>query len=81
MPIERFIWTTHAEDKRAKRLLDRSAVEQVIREGHAERRINRGEAEWRVDGLLTDGRRFAVVYDHPHRADHKAARIVSVWER
>jgi hypothetical protein len=27
MAIERFIWTTHAEDKRAKRLLDRSTLE------------------------------------------------------
>jgi hypothetical protein len=34
MAIERFIWTTHAEDKRAKRLLDRSELERSIRDGH-----------------------------------------------
>ncbi|HWY17940.1 MAG TPA: hypothetical protein VNY27_04425 [Solirubrobacteraceae bacterium] len=46
MPIERFIWTTHAEDKRAKRLLDRLTVELALRGGHADRQINRGRADW-----------------------------------
>jgi hypothetical protein len=80
MPIERFIWTTHAEDKRTKRLLDRSTLERAVRDGHSERAINRGEADWRVDGLSADGRRFAVVYDHPHGTDRAAVRVVSVWD-
>jgi len=33
MAIERFIWTTHAEHKRAKRLLDRSTLERAGRSG------------------------------------------------
>jgi hypothetical protein len=79
MPIERFIWTTHAEDRRIERLLDRAELEQAIRDGRADRQINRGRAAWLIDGLLADGRHFVVVYDHPHGADHAAVRIVSVW--
>lgn len=80
MAVERFIWTHHAEGKRLRRLLDRSELERAIRDGHSDRRINHGDAEWRIDGLLADGRRFVVVYDHPHGADHTAVRIVSVWD-
>jgi hypothetical protein len=80
MAIERFIWTTHAEDKRVRRVLDRSVVERSIRNGHAERQLNRGDADWRIHGLLVDGRRFVAVYDHPHGTDHAAVRIVSVWD-
>ena len=79
MAIERFIWTTHAEDRRIERLFDRSALERAIRDGHACRQINAGSADWRIDGRLASGRRFVVVYDHPHGADHTAVRIVSVW--
>jgi hypothetical protein len=80
VPIERYIWTTHAEDKRAKRLLDRLTVELAIRGGHADRQINHGRADWLIRGLMADGRRFEVVYDHPHGSDHAAVRIVSVWD-
>jgi hypothetical protein len=31
MAIERFIWTTHAEDRRIERLFDRSALERAGR--------------------------------------------------
>jgi hypothetical protein len=79
MAIERFIWTTHAEDRRIERLLDRAELEQAIRDGHADRQINHGRADWLIDGPLADGRHFVVVYDHPHGADHAAVRIVSVW--
>lgn len=80
MSIERFIWTTHAEDKCTRRLLDRVALEHAIAHRHTERKINRGEADWRIDGLLPDGRRFAVIYDHPHRTDRSTVRIVSAWD-
>jgi hypothetical protein len=80
MAIERFVWTIHAEDRRSQRLLDRSELERAIRDGHADRQINRGRADWLVGGLLVDGRRFEVVYDHPHGNDHAAVRIVSVWD-
>jgi hypothetical protein len=82
MAIERFIWTTHAEDRRIERLFGRSELERAIRDGHAERqriKIPPTHADWLINGLLGDGRRFAVVYDHPHGIDHAAARIVSVW--
>jgi hypothetical protein len=81
MPIKRFIWTDHAHHKCARRLLDRVAVEHAIRDGHTDRQINHGRADWLVGGLLADGRCFEVVYDHPHGADHEAVRIVSVWDR
>jgi len=80
MTIERFIWTTHAEDRRTQRLLDRCELERAIRNGHAGRRLNRSHADWLINGLLTDGRHFEIVYDHPHRGDHTAVRIVSVWD-
>lgn len=80
MPIERFIWTVHAEDRCARRLLDRSELERTIRDGHADREINRGRADWRLHGLLVDGRHCTIVYDHPHRSDRLTARIVSVWD-
>ncbi|MGH2904530.1 MAG: hypothetical protein ACRDK7_13240 [Solirubrobacteraceae bacterium] len=80
MPIERFIWTIHTEDKRIKRLLVRSELERAIRDGHADRQINQGRADWLVDGLLADGRRFEAVYDNPHGRDRAAIRIVSVWD-
>lgn len=77
MPIERFIWTTHAEDRCASRLLDRATLEHAVRHGHSERMINRGDADWRIDGLLPDGRHFAILYDRPQPA---TALIVSVWD-
>jgi hypothetical protein len=80
MPIERFVWTSHAAFQGRARLLAHPDVEQAIRAGHAERRVNRGHADWIVDGLCADGRRFEVVYDHPHRGDPRTARVVSVWD-
>jgi hypothetical protein len=80
VPIERFIWTAHAEDKRTKLLFDRFELERAICNGHGDREINRGRADWRIHGLLVDGRRFVAVYDHPHDSDHAAVRIVSVWD-
>jgi hypothetical protein len=83
LPIERFIWTHHAEDKCARRLLDRSEMERSIRDGHAERqrmKIPPTPADWRIYGLLADGRHFVVAYDHPIGPDHAAVRIVSVWD-
>jgi hypothetical protein len=79
MPIERFVWTFHAEDRRRERLLDRAEIEHAIRIGHSVARINRGRADWEVHGLCADGRHFVVVYDLPHRGDPQTARIVSLW--
>lgn len=81
MPIRHFIWTSHAKDRCTQKLIDRSMVERAIQDHHANRKINRGRADWRLDGLLVDGRRFEVVYDHPSRAGNASARIVSVWDR
>jgi hypothetical protein len=79
MPIERFIWTEHAEQRLAERGLTRVDVERAIREGHDARRINTGDADWRVHGIRPDEREFEVVYDHPIGGDRTAARIVSAW--
>lgn len=76
MPIERFIWTTHAEERLDGRRLTKDLVEQAIRERHPLRQVNRGKADWRV----ISGR-FVVIYDHPHAEDIDAVRIVSVWAR
>jgi hypothetical protein len=78
--IERFVWTTHAEDRRTQRLLDRFEIERAIRDGHADRRINHGRADWLINGLLADGRHFGVVYDHPSGNDLAAVLIVSLWD-
>ena len=79
MGIERFTWTEHAESRLSKRRLTRFEVESVVREGHRSREVNKGDASWRVHGERSDGRRFAVIYDHPAMGDSALARIVSVW--
>lgn len=77
--VGRIYWTSHALERVSQRGLERREVEGVIREGHGRRALNRGEADWRLYGTRSDGRRFAVVYDHPVFGDPAAARIVSVW--
>jgi len=77
--VKRIYWTRHALERSTQRGLAPKAVEEVIRQGHAERALNRGEADWRLYGATSDGRRFAVVYDHPVFGDPDAARIVSIW--
>lgn len=79
MEIERFVWTEHAHMRLAQRGLDATDVEQAIREGHGEREVNDGRAEWLVSGVLSDGTPFEAIYDHPHGDDDIAVRIVSVW--
>jgi Domain of unknown function (DUF4258) len=79
MVIERFVWTAHAEFRREQRRLDRSAIEQAIRDGHANRQTNDGRAEWLMRGRTADGVPFEAIYDHPHGGDQGAVRIVSVW--
>jgi len=77
--IERFVWTEHAQSRLSERGLTRFEVEGVVREGHGSREVNKGDASWRVHGERSDGRRFAVIYDHPAMGDPALARIVSVW--
>ena len=77
--IERFFWTDHAELRLGERGLTRSEVEGAIRKGHPIREPNRGNADWRVYGVRSDGRKFAAVYDNPIREDARAARVVSAW--
>jgi hypothetical protein len=36
-------------------------------------------ADWRVHGIRSDGKRFAVVYDNPAKRNPTTARIVSAW--
>ncbi|HSS32091.1 MAG TPA: DUF4258 domain-containing protein [Solirubrobacterales bacterium] len=79
MAIERFLWTEHAERRLSQRAFSKAQVDEAIRDGHASRQINRGDADWRVYGTRSDGRRFAVIYDHPSLGDPTVARIVSVW--
>ena len=76
MPIKRFIWTKHAEERLHDRKLTKDLVEQAIREGHPMRQTNKGDADWR----LVFGR-FVVIYDHPDGEDIDAVRIVSLWTR
>jgi hypothetical protein len=79
MGIERFVWTEHAGARREQRRLQASDVEQAINEGHDNREVNDGRAEWLVSGQAADGTAFEAIYDHPHLGDQRAARIVSVW--
>jgi hypothetical protein len=77
--IERFVWTEHARMRVAQRRLGAADVEQAIKDGHAQREVNDGRAEWLVSGVLSDGTPFEAIYDHPHGDDDSAVRIVSVW--
>jgi hypothetical protein len=79
MGLKRFVWTEHAEARRRQRHLDATEVEQAIGEGHANRQVNDGRAEWLVGGETADGTAFEAIYDHPHQGDAGSARIVSVW--
>lgn len=79
MPITRFIWTEHAEQRLDERHLSRSEVEQAIGNRHDVRQINTGQADWRVRETRPDGREFEVIYDHPVGDDQTTARIVTAW--
>jgi uncharacterized protein DUF4258 len=79
LAIKRFIWTEHAELRLGQRGLTKADVEDAVREGHEDRQINQGDADWRVEGVRADGREFAVIYDNPVRGDASAARVVSIW--
>lgn len=79
MGIESFIWTHHAELRLGQRGLTPFEVEEAIRDGHATREANRGDADWRVHATRSDGRRFVVIYDNPVRGDASAACVVSAW--
>jgi hypothetical protein len=72
MPIERIMWTFHAEERLSERGLTRARVERAVRELHPIREINKGRAAWRVDAG-----RFVVVYDRSTVLN--SVRIVSVW--
>lgn len=77
--IERFVWTEHAEMRLRQRWLDASDVQDAIRDGHGGRRVNYGRADWLISAETADGTAFEAIYDHPHRGDVAAVRIVSVW--
>ena len=77
--VKRIYWTSHALERLAQRGVASEEAEGVIRHGHADRALDRGDADWRLHGATFDGRRFAVVYDHPVLGDPNAARIVSIW--
>jgi uncharacterized protein YjiS (DUF1127 family) len=76
VPIKRFIWTFHAEDRLLERGLTRAQVERAVRELHPLRETNAGDAQWQIDAG-----RFVVVYDHPAGRDIDAVRIVSAWSK
>jgi uncharacterized protein DUF4258 len=77
--IERFIWTEHAELRLVQRGLTMLEVEEAVRDGHEIREANQGDADWRIEGVRADGRKFAVIYDNPVRGDASAACVVSAW--
>lgn len=77
--IERIFWTDHALLRLRDRGLSMLEVEDVVREGHASRQVNRGDADWRVYGTGLDGSRFVVLYDHPALGESAFARVVSAW--
>jgi hypothetical protein len=79
LPIERFIWTTHAEDRLDDRHLTRSEVERAIRDGLSHRQLNYGKADWLLAGITITGISFEAVYDHPAQGQPATARVVSVW--
>jgi hypothetical protein len=79
MPIERFIWTIHAEERLDERHLTRGEVEQAVRDGHSLRQLNYGDADWRIHAVRSDGYTYAITYDNPAYGDSAVARIVTAW--
>ena len=79
MPIERFIWSTHAVDRLDDRHLTRGEVERAIRDGISHRQLNYGKADWLLAGITITGISFEAVYDHPAHGQPATARVVSVW--
>jgi hypothetical protein len=79
VPIEHFVWTTHAVLRLDERHLSQSDIENAIREGHGGRHINDGQADWLIEGITAYGVRFEAIYDHPVGDDETTARIVSAW--
>jgi len=79
MDVERFFWTEHAEMRLGQRRLEAADVEQAIKDGHLDREVNDGRAQWLIGGVTPDGVSFEAIYDHPHGGDEHAVRIVSVW--
>ena len=79
VPIERFVWTTHAPLRLDERCLSQSDVENAIRDGHGVSQINDGQADWLIEGITSYGVRFEAIYDHPVGDDEATARIVSAW--
>jgi hypothetical protein len=71
-----FVWTEHAIERLSERGISHEEVEWAIRELHPSRERGSGEADWHVDTG-----RIVVVYDHPHRGNAEAVRIVTVWRR
>ncbi|MEX0971845.1 MAG: hypothetical protein WDZ46_01130 [Solirubrobacterales bacterium] len=59
--------------------MTRFEVEGVVGDAHRSREVNKGDADWRVYGIRSDGRRFAILYDHPALGSAQVARIVSIW--
>lgn len=81
MPIERFVWTFHAEQQLDARHLTRDDVEQAIRDEHGNREANDGRADWLIVGLSAHGVPLEAVYDHPLGEDERTARVVSAWRQ
>ncbi|HKI18277.1 MAG TPA: DUF4258 domain-containing protein [Isosphaeraceae bacterium] len=79
MAIERFQWTEHAEQRLGERRLARGDVERATRDGHGNRQINAGRADWLLTGITAEKVPFEAVYDHPADGDAAVARVVSAW--
>lgn len=79
MSIGRITWTDHAELRLGERGLTRFEVEEAVRDSDDGREANRGDADWRIEGVRADGRKFVVVYDCPIKGDESVACVVSAW--
>ena len=79
MSIDRIIWTDHAELRLGQRGLTRFEVEAAVRDTDDVREVNRGDADWRIEGVRADGRKFVVVYDCPVDGEENVACVVSAW--
>jgi hypothetical protein len=69
-------WTEHALERLPERGLTRSTVERAVRDGHAVRNSNNGDADWRIDAGA-----FIVLYDQPVNGNSNAIRIVTAWPK
>lgn len=68
------VLTRHAEEQALRRGISAVEIAEIVLTRHADRRHNRGSADW-----LVSARGIGVAYNWPHQRDATTALVVTVW--